>query len=102
MKRTHIGAALLAAAPLLVACAPTPADQITEIEVIRTGNGSGVSVETYDGNEYGYRKGLPCNVGEQLSVCADNDDLLTEQHNARKGDGTDYHHEGEESDDTDE
>lgn len=97
----HFTRAALAAFGLLLltGCAPTPGDKIVEIEVIRIGDGDGLSVETYDGAEFAYRKGLPCNIDDLLSQCADDDDLLTEQAGARSGDPKDIEHEGEETSD---
>lgn len=99
MTRQFTRAALAASGLLLLlaGCASTPGDTIVEIEVIRIGDGDGLSVETYDGAEFGYRKGLPCGIDDRLSQCADDNDLLTEQSGARSGDPDDIEHEGEET-----
>lgn len=110
MKGTAAAMAI-AALFTLTACGSPPGDTITEIEVVTSGDGKAVSVETYDGREWPMREGLPCSVDDRLwgadgmnggrDGCADKDDLLIEQDNARDGDGEDREHEGEESDDPD-
>jgi hypothetical protein len=94
----------------LAACASKPGDTIEEIEVVQSGDGEALSVETADGREWPMRAGLPCDIGDRLwggdgrdsdrEGCADENDLLVEQGNARDGDGEDFEHEGEQSSDS--
>lgn len=113
MKRTITACAVgVATLVSLTACNAEPGDTIKEIEVVQSGNGEALSVETADGREWPMRAGLPCNTEDRLwgddgmnrddQGCADKNDLLVEQNNARDGDGEDYEHEGEESSDPDE